>query len=332
MWSAHPHPRPLSRPEGGRGEILLRLFGRGLLHLVLALVAFVAAAPLTSAAERDRALAVDGLNRTYTLVVPKNVTEPLPLIIVFHGGGQTAAQARRYTRFDEFAESLKIAVVYPQGRGNNWNDGRTSADLNERPAAGVDDVAFTREIIGQLVLEGTADPARVFLTGASNGGMMAMRAGCELPDRVAGIAPVVANQPAEWRCEAADLPALFIHGADDEYMPYAGGRIAATKVRRDLGEVMSADDTIAMYKRVNGCTGVKETKTLDKIGRDQTKAVITDYECAEAPLKHIVIEGGGHTWPGARTNIMGDLLLGNTSEEVSATAEIWTFFKSLPGR
>lgn len=302
------------------------------MRIAIALIVLLLAAPVTAAVERERALSVGGLSRTYTLVAPKNVTEPLPLIVVFHGGGQTAAQARRYTRFDEFAESLKIAVVYPQGRGNNWNDGRTSADLNERPAASADDVAFTREIIGQLVLEGTADPARVFLTGASNGGMMAMRVGCELPDRVAGIAPVVANQPAEWRCDAADLPALFIHGTDDEYMPYAGGRIAAGKVRRDLGEVLSADDTIAMYKRVNGCTDVKETKTLDKVGRDRTKAVVTDYDCKEAPLKHIVIEGGGHTWPGARTNILGDWLLGNTSEEVNATAEIWTFFKSLPGR
>jgi polyhydroxybutyrate depolymerase len=303
-----------------------------LARCVLALTSATAVLAPLQAAERERALPVGGLSRTYTLVAPKNVTAPLPLIIVFHGGGQTAAQARRYTRFDEFAESLNIAVVYPQGRGNNWNDGRTSADLNERPAAGVDDVAFTREIIGQLVMDGTADPARVFLTGASNGGMMAMRAGCEMPDRIAGIAPVVASQPAEWRCEATGLSALFIHGTDDEYMPYAGGRIAAGKVRRDLGEVLSADDTIAMYKRVNRCTGVKETKTLDKVARDNTKAVITDYDCAKAPLKHIVIEGGGHTWPGARTNILGDWLLGNTSEELSATAEIWTFFKSLPGR
>jgi polyhydroxybutyrate depolymerase len=96
--------------------------------------------------------------------------------------------------------------------------------------------------------------------------------------------------------------------------------------------VLSVDDTIAMYKRINACAEAKETKTLDKVGRDETKAVVTDYACTEAPLKHILIEGGGHTWPGARSGVIADMILGRTSEELNATAEIWNFFKSLASR
>jgi polyhydroxybutyrate depolymerase len=284
------------------------------------------------AAERDRSILVDGLTRKYTLITPDKVTVPLPLIIVYHGGVQSAAQARRYTRFDEGAAKENFAVAYPQGLDNNWNDGRATDDLRQRAAASADDVGFTAQIIGELAAESVIDASRVFLTGASNGGMMALRAGCELGDRIAGIAPVVANQPADWRCAAKNLPALFINGTDDEYMPFAGGQIATTKTRKDLGQVLSVDDTIAEFKRLNSCAGVKETKTFDNVGRDNTKAVVTDYDCKGAPLKQIVIEGGGHTWPGAREGILTGLLLGNTSEEVSATAEIWNFFKSLPGR
>ena len=302
------------------------------MRLALALVCSVLW-PLSSfAAERERAANVNGQQRKYTVIAPDNVPTPLPLIIVYHGGGQSAKQARRYTRFDEFAARENYVAVYPQGLDNNWNDGRITADLSQRAAANANDVEFTVQIIAQLEMDGIADPARVFLTGASNGGMMALRAGCELGDRIAGIAPVVANQPADWRCRAARMPALFIHGTDDEYMPFAGGRIAAKKSFKDLGQVLSVDDTIAAFKRINSCTGVKETKTLDKVGRDNTKAVVTDYDCKEAPLKQIVIEGGGHTWPGAREGILTELVLGNTSEEVNATAEIWNFFKSLPGR
>jgi polyhydroxybutyrate depolymerase len=303
------------------------------------MVSFVRAAALTclalatlvpaDAAERERAVSAGGLSRKYTLITPVNITAPIPLIIVFHGGRQDAKAARRYTRFDEFAVKQNVAVAYPHGLDNNWNDGRTSADLMQRAAANADDVEFTRQIIAQLELERVADPARVFLTGASNGGMMAMRAGCELWDRVAGIAPVIANQPADWRCEAKRLAALFIHGTDDEYMPYAGGQVAVTKTRQNLGEVLSVDETIDAFKRINACTGVKETATLDKVGRDETKAVVTDFECTNAPLKHIVIEGGGHTWPGARDGVIAGLVLGKTSQEVSATAEIWNFFHSL---
>jgi polyhydroxybutyrate depolymerase len=289
---------------------------------------FATLAPL-HAAERDRAVAVGGLNRKYTLITPTNVTSPIPLIIVFHGGRQDADAARRYSRFDEFAAKENVAIVYPQGIDNNWNDGRLSEDLLQRAAASVDDVSFTREIIAQLEGERVIDVKRVYLTGASNGGMMAMRAGCELWDRIAGIAPVIANQPVDWQCKAQRLPALIIHGTDDEYMPFAGGQIAVNKTRQNLGNVRSVDDTIAAFKRINACDAVKETATLDKVGRDETKAIVTDYACKNAPLKHIVIEGGGHTWPGARTGVIADMLLGKTSQEVNATAEIWNFFGAL---
>lgn len=286
------------------------------------------ASPL-GAAERERAVAAGGMARKYTLITPDKVTAPIPLLIVYHGGRGTAAQARRYTRFDEWAARENFAVAYPQGLDNNWNDGRSSPDIAARASSDADDVEFTRQIIAQLEVERIADPSRVYLTGASNGGMMAMRAGCELWDSIAGIAPVIANQPVDWRCKAGRLAALFIHGTEDEYMPFAGGRIAATKTRQNLGDVLSVEETMADYKRINGCAAVKETNTLDKVGRDETKAVITDYDCKEAPLRHIVIEGGGHTWPGARAGVVAEMVLGRTSDEINATAEIWNFFRAL---
>lgn len=281
------------------------------------------------AAERERGIAVEGRARSYTLIVPDKRAADLPLLIVYHGGGQTAERARRYTRFDEWAGRENYAAVYPQGVSNNWNDGRSSDDIASRDA---DDVAFTRAIIEQLVAEGVADPKRVFLTGASNGGMMAMRAACELGDMIAGIAPVVANLPVDWDCRAKRMPALFINGTDDEFMPYDGGQVAAGKTRRNLGQVRSVDETIGVFMRMNGCAGVKETKTLDEVGRDKTAAVITDYDCKDAALRQIEIQGGGHTWPGARTGVLADWVLGNTSEEINGTVEIWNFFKALPGR
>ena len=294
--------------------------------------AFIVASTVASvnAKEQERALNVDDVRREFVLIVPDKTTGPWPLMIVYHGGGQRADRARRYTRFDEWAGRENYAVVYPQGVGNNWNDGRRSADIDSRAVA--DDVEFTSQLIEQLVHEGVADPSRVFLTGASNGGMMAMRAACELGHKIAGIAPVVANLPVDWECRAKRMPALFIHGTDDEFMPFEGGQVAAGKTRRDLGQVRSVDATIAVFKRMNGCTGVKDTKALDEIGRDKTAALITDYDCSGAALRQIEIQGGGHTWPGARDGVLTDWVLGNTSSEVSATAEIWNFFKALPGR
>ena len=299
----------------------------------LAIALIVAAVTATAgAAERDRAIAVGGLARTYALITPDKAAGPFPLLIVYHGGGQTAERARRYTRFDEWAVREGFAAVYPEGIGRNWNDGRVSDDLSARAAAQGDDVEFTLQLIETLVQEGVADPSRVFLAGASNGGMMAMRAACELGPRIAGIGVVVANLPVDWSCNVKRMPAIFVHGTDDAFMPFDGGQIAAGKTRQNLGQVRSVDETIETFKRINGCEGVKDQKMLDEVGRDKTAAVVTDYECSGGALRQIEIQGGGHTWPGARTSIVADWVLGNTSDEVNATAEIWGFFKALPGR
>ena len=302
------------------------------MRLLLAVAGMLCAVAPLHAAERERALAVGGQARNYTLITPDKASGPFPLLIVYHGGGQTAERARRYTRFDEWAGREGFAAVYPEGIGKNWNDGRVSDDLNARAAAQGDDVEFTLQLIETLAVEGVADPSRVFLVGASNGGMMAMRAACELGPRVAGIGVVVANLPVDWGCGAKRMPAIFVHGTDDEFMPYDGGQIAARKSRKNLGHVRSVDETIETFKRINGCEGVKEQKMLDEVGRDKTAAVITDYECTGGALRQIEIQGGGHTWPGARTTIIADWILGNTSDEVSATEEIWNFFKGLHAR
>lgn len=309
------------------------------MRVLIALVCWLCAvAPSLAAPARprpvvlERSLVVEGQVRRFTVMAPDNRSGALPVLIVYHGGGQTAERARRYTRFDEWVVAEGFVAVYPHGLNNNWNDGRQSDDLAARAASEVDDVAFTEQLIDVLVAEGLADGRRVFLTGASNGGMMAMRAACALGPKVAGIAPVVANMPVDWKCKAAAMPALLIHGTDDDFMPYAGGQVAAGKTRRDLGAVLSADETVAVFEKINGCTGVKETKTLDEIGRDKTAVVIVAYECARGALTHIEVQGGGHTWPGAKTSVLADWLLGGTTEEVNATAEIWNFFKGLPER
>ncbi len=293
--------------------------------LALVLMGYQAA----SAAERQRTLTVNGTPREYTLVHPDRVTGPMPLLIVFHGGGQTAARARGYTRFDAVAVPRNFVVVYPQGLSNNWNDGRRSADLMERASSSTNDIEFTEQIIGQLATEGLVNRSRVFLTGASNGGMMSMYAGCRLGNRIAGIAPVVANLPVDWTCEARGVPALFIHGTEDAFMPYAGGRIAERVQRKDLGSVLGTEATIAAFRAINGCAGEKETKRLDAFTGDGTVAVMTEYDCSVAPLKRFLIEGGGHTWPGARTGMLADWVLGATSREINATNEILAFFETL---
>lgn len=300
---------------------------------LFAAVALFCATEAAVAAEQERALELGGRQRTYLRVTPDKQSGPLPLLIVYHGGGDNPERALRYTRFDRLATSGEAVVVFPAGVDNNWNDGRVSSDLRQRAASNNDDVAFTVAIIEQLVSDGIADRRRVFLTGASNGGMMSLRTACEAAEHIAGIAPVVANLPADWDCAPTKpMPAMFFNGTEDEFMPFGGGRVAERKTRRDLGVVRSVDETVEIFKRIDGCTGVKQSLTRDAGEKDETKAIVTDYECSRAPLRQVVVEGGGHTWPGARTGLIGGMILGRSTPEIDATKEIWEFFKVLPPR
>ena len=301
--------------------------------LTLLLAAFVALVP-AQAAERERSIAVSGSQRTYLLVTSDKARgTPLPLLVVYHGGGDKPERALRYTRFDKLALAGEAVVVFPQGVDHNWNDGRETGDLRQRAASQYDDVAFTVALIEQLVAEGIADEHRVFLTGASNGGMMSLRVACEASEHITGIAPVAANLPADWDCAPTlAMPALFFNGTADEFVPFEGGRVAEGKTRRDLGLVRSVDETIEIFRRIDGCSGVEKSETRDKFEKDATKAVVTDYKCSKAPLRQVVIEGGGHTWPGARAGLIANMILGTTTPEIDASKEIWAFFKALPPR
>src|SRR5204863_7544544 len=73
------------------------------------------------------------------------------------------------------------------GVAKSWNAGRPGVPAHER---GVDDVGFLTALIDLFVKDHGADPKRVFVTGMSNGAMMAHRLGCEASEKIAAIGPV----------------------------------------------------------------------------------------------------------------------------------------------
>ena len=107
--------------------------------------------------------------RHYDAFAPAHLPPNRPLVIVLHGNGGTGHQIRKFTHFDDLATKNGFVVAYPDAIDHHWNDGRPEV------ANGSDDVGFIAKLIAELSARYSIDPARVYVTGISNGGIMAYR-------------------------------------------------------------------------------------------------------------------------------------------------------------
>ncbi|TPE60482.1 hypothetical protein FJQ54_10780 [Sandaracinobacter neustonicus] len=287
-------------------------------------------------AER-RTIRHDGLERSYTLVRPPGVAHPAPLLLVLHGGGTADGATTFRLGFQKLAARDGVVTVHPDGRGEGWADGRSGAYLTERQGGVVDDVGFLTALVAALVAEGIADPARVYVTGGSNGGMMTLRLACEAAGTFAAVAPFIANFAVGMTqsCKPSrPMPILMINGDADPLMPFAGGRVAAM-APGDRGSVISSDETLNWWARFNGCTAKPAvTRLPDANPADGTRVRQEQFAGCKpgTEVTRFVVEGGGHALPGMPMPAdgprakMAARLIGPVSRDIDGAAVIWSFF------
>jgi len=141
-------------------------------------------------------LPFENRTRTFLVHIPPQALEgaPLPVVVNFHGMGNSGAQQRSYSGMDVTADRHGFIVVYPNGTGLVPGQRRLlSFDAGGccPPATGsnVDDVGFTEAVLSALGEKFDVDARRLYATGMSNGGMMAHRMAVESP-RIAAVASV----------------------------------------------------------------------------------------------------------------------------------------------
>jgi polyhydroxybutyrate depolymerase len=165
----------------------------------------------------------NGVSRSCLLYVPPGQSgKHLPAIILMHGSSSTDAQQETYSNFDAFAQAHGLVVMYPQGIDRHWNDGRVIGHESTS-----DDIGFMKAMLAEVTAQELIDPKRVYVAEISNGGFMAQRMACVMPDALAGIAVVAATQPVNAACTSPrPMPAIFFHGTADKFVPFNGGPIA----------------------------------------------------------------------------------------------------------
>lgn len=272
-----------------------------------------------------------GLERTYVLHVPGTLdkTKPAPLIVCLHGGGGSADKMQGFTGFNKLSEQEGFIVVYPEAVEGHWNDGRGDKIMRSQREE-IDDVGFISALIDEISKDRNVDAARVYATGASNGGIMSHRLGIELSKKFAAIAPVIGGiaEPLgeKFKPEKA-VPVLILQGTEDPLVPYDGGAIRVLG-GRERGRILSTDDAVKKWAEHNGCAKTETEELEDKDPKDGCKVKVTrrteGRDGSEVVLYRI--EGGGHTWPGG-TQYMPERAIGRVCRDFDAAETIWTFFK-----
>ncbi|HUM07003.1 MAG TPA: PHB depolymerase family esterase [Terriglobales bacterium] len=269
--------------------------------------------------DQKREINVDGTKRQYLLYVPAAAAKgnPMPLLLVFHGGGGHDYNMPRFTGFDDIADAHGFIVAYPDSVNRHWNDARELSTA--------DDVGFIRALISDVERTYSVDAARIYATGISNGGFFSQRLACDLADRIAAVASVAATMPEPLVpiCKPSrPVSVMFLQGTDDPLVHINGGAVAKTH-----GRNISLADSVRFWTDHDATRKKPESSDLPHHDPNGTSVHRDVYSGGKQGTEVIVytIQGGGHTWPGGEQYLPA-FLVGKVNHDIDASHVIWEFF------
>ncbi len=251
-------------------------------------------------------LDVDGVARRYLRFVPEglNGAAPVPLVIDLHGFTVDPERHAATTRWDQLAAAEGFVVATPAALGDpvSWVTASGTVSQSE--------VAFLVAVIDDLTAAVPIDPARVFVSGYSNGGGMAHRLACERADLVAAIGTVAGAYIDAAACDPAQpVPVISFHGTADLVARYDG----VSDVFPPIG------DWAEGWAERNGCAPVA---ARTEVSADTVADTWTGCD-AGAEVALYTVQGGNHAWPGAEvTGVF------TPTDTIDATALMWEFFQT----
>jgi polyhydroxybutyrate depolymerase len=241
----------------------------------------------------------------------------------FHGFLSNPESHALITGWHGLAEREGVLVAYPEGTSfpQRWNAGTTWG------ASEVNDVRFFRDLIDDISTVAAVDGSRIYVNGFSNGGGMTVHIACEAAERVAAIGTVAAAVVDMQDCAPSrPVPVLAFHGTADPVVSYEGGEMSGlllpwgAKLTWAPTYFVGAEDWVAIWAEGNGCDPVPEA-----IPPQGDVWGVRYTQCdQDADVILYTIEDGGHTWPGG----WPIPLVGKTSTDIDATAEMWRFFQA----
>jgi len=267
-----------------------------------------------------------GLERSFSLYVPRRVAADAPLVVALHGSDSDGQRLRAFTgyEFDALADRNGFRVAYPDALAGGWNDCRVASN-NPARRRGIDDVEFVKAVIANLqTREGAAGP--VYVLGYSTGGLMVYRLAMEAPRTFRAAAAISANLPAETDsdCVASRTPVsiAILNGTADQINPFDGGSTSSVWTM-SLGHVQSAERSARYFAELAGQASEPYVERLPN-RNGHTWAERRTWSGSAANIELLAIHGGGHTI--SQPSVRQPRILGSTSADIDTPGEVWRFF------
>jgi polyhydroxybutyrate depolymerase len=296
-------------------------------------------------------LSFDGMERDYRLHVPPAAAsgQPLPLVLNLHGATQNAQLEEITSDMDPNADINGYLVAYPDGTRiakvltpdpvaknaqYGWNAGRCCGlPVTKR----INDVGFLLKVIADIASKTPVDLRRVYMTGISNGGMMAYAMAAEASGHFAAISSISGQVEIPVIHPTRAVPTMEFHSVNDPIAKFDG-----TPSRNPLLR-LSVMEGIDQWVKADGCnakpsTGDEIVGAVGSISAGETATRISYSHCrsgAEVVLWRFT--GSGHVWPGSPLNTgpQKNWILAGVGRGivlVNADQTMWQFFQkySLP--
>lgn len=259
--------------------------------------------------------------RPYTLYVPTTGTGPRPLVVMLHGGTQTAADFATATRMSELAEEHGVLVAYPEQvtsanamRYWNWFE-----PGDQRRGAG--EPAVLAGIVDEIAREHEVDRERVFVAGFSAGAAMAAVLGAAYPDVFAAVG-VHSGLPQGCAHDVASAFAAMRGGA----RPRALDRpVPVIAFHGDADSTVGVDNATHVVEQFTGGAVRGDTLVERGPGRPATRVVVRRDGDITGELW--TVHGSGHAWSGG---VAGGSYTDPGGPD--ASAEMLRFFAEHPRR
>ena len=235
----------------------------------------------------------NGDDRSFLINLPSNTNDPVPLVFILHGLGETGAL---WYGVASYIASQGIVTVRPESGTflNNSGTGNVKLWNAILDSTRYDDVQFISDIIDYMLMNyDFIDYSKIYVLGYSNGGYMAYRLACDLSYRITAFSSVAGNMflDDEFDCidQNRDIPIFHVHGTEDPINSYYPGGNGVDIIDDQYLTIVESIEFWSNYHQYD----ILEVDTI--LSNVSVRYTYTN-DAVTSSFEHIKVIGGGHEY------------------------------------